>query len=54
MGNSEHQLISADELTKRINKWYASQERKRARALKAEAIFIKLIDKIFWFLKEKK
>ena len=51
MANDDEPLMLPDELTKKLNKHFAKQERRRARALKTEAIFIKWFDKIFWFLK---
>ncbi len=51
--NNDEPLMPPDELSKRLNKYFESQARKRARALKIEATFIKWFDKLFPFLKIK-
>ena len=47
-------LVEPDALAIKIRQQYENQQKHRARALKAETIFIKWHDKIFFWFKEKK
>lgn len=54
MENQEESLVEPDALAIKICQHYENQQKQRARALKAETIFIKWHDKIFFWFKEKK
>lgn len=51
MENNDEPLMLEDEVLIQIRKFYESQEKQRARALKRKAIYKKILDKLSLFFK---
>jgi len=51
MGSDKNRLMPEDELSRKISKWVATQQRRRNRAARFQKIFDVIWNKFFWFLR---